>query len=211
MSNNTRIPACQKYIKRIQNEISKSIYITDRKISEYFKSNKLPLELQEEFGETEYDFIKETIEIMPRLRFIYLVTLFEAFMKEYMKDLEIDKKPLVQKWDLKNKQKDKKELEYINTSSSLLNTQFSKFIIENSTKAKIDNFGFFQELGTLRNCIIHHDGVIIKEEWIKLLENNCGKDIKVGDKIEITDKILSTLLTGAIEFMALSDSNNWKS
>ena len=97
------------YSDRFFKEISNAHYAVDRSIFDYFKSEvienkinihtgkKLDTELVKHITKnweytTEYDMYKESINIIPSMRFIYEMSCTEALLTDYIKEIYWEKK-----------------------------------------------------------------------------------------------------------------------
>ena len=105
-----------------------------------------------------------------KMQIIYLVNLFESFMQDYiavrdnLDELQMSKKgflseylnPMIKKWDDYCQKND----EAINPSTSFMNINFSLFILKEKYNLNFPSYlaPTIRELGSLRNCLVHHDG-----------------------------------------------------
>lgn len=113
---------------------------------------------------------RESMQSACKMAIVYVVNLFESFMQDFVCSKErID---IVSDRNL-FEQIIKEEFatfltgvsgEKTNTSKSLMNLHFSFFILHHKYGIRFPSNFSILELGSLRNCIVHHDGYLDKKD-----------------------------------------------
>ena len=153
--------SCKEYSKRIGNEVAWGDMLLEAKLDEIISN------FTEEYKQGIIELNKQAKQGSYKKSIIYLLSIFEAFMKDFI--LEIEKKE--EEKDIENILSTNKKnwANYckgcnssINKSTSFMNIRYSLFILENRYGIKYlqDLTNLVLELGSLRNCIVHHDGNI---------------------------------------------------
>lgn len=180
---------CKKYSTQINNEIAAGEYAIDYLVIKRLKN--APFKNPEKFGlplnTTMYDLLGQSIKVLPTLRFIYLMSLLEAFAEEYIAErlsvVDCDSikenkviNELISKWD-KNK----------NGSTSFYNISFLNYLFSNIFRvdfnSKIHEVTF--EAGELRRCIVHDDGIITKKYADRLTKTIAYLNLNVAENVKI--------------------------
>ncbi len=192
---------CKEYAKRVGNEVGWADFNLEYKLDEMLKCTK------PEFEKMVNKLNKETKQANYKRSIIYLLSLFEAFMYDFISEKEklSDKDTNIRGFWKKYLEKYKIDWEsyYKNSnipmcnSASLMNIRYSLFILDKRYKIlyPVSLTNLVLELGSLRNCIVHHNGkVSIKdrgneysfretlEETIKFLNMDSKKD-NIGEFI----------------------------
>jgi len=190
---------CLDFWNRINKEVASGQqfdYVTvsalkEQKITEGAKK-VLGIPISQEM--TLLDFNQQAIDILGKLRLIYLFSIIEAFIEEYIADREkintsditLHLKPLASAW--------MKQTTGLLNSQSFLNWSYLAFILKEKYKLNFSTgvSECFIEAGPLRNCLTHDNGIISDEIYrqnlqhvikIEGLPNIIGSQIKVGSKL----------------------------
>lgn len=166
------VSVCRKYSRRIGNEVGLPDMLLENKIDEMIERNTLKNEesiriLNMQAKQANY---KKSI--------IYLMSLFESFMQDYISEIEgfSNKKIDINKFLDEEKRKwqsySRNLNEPISTSTSFMNVRFSIYVLRRrygiSYPKGLSNL--ILELGSLRNCIVHHNGnLLLKDKGGKYL------------------------------------------
>lgn len=153
--------SCKKYSTRIGNEVGWSDMILEAKLDEVIPN------ITEEYKQGIIELNKQAKQGSYKKSIIYLLSIFESFMKDFI--LEKEKKG--EEKDIENLLSNNKKIwenyckgcnSAINMSTSFMNIRYSVFILENryGIKYSQDLTNLVLELGSLRNCIVHHNGNI---------------------------------------------------
>lgn len=153
---------CNKYAKRIGNEVGWSDMLLEDKLDEVIPN------IKEEYRDAITNLNIQAKQGSYKKSIIYLLSLFESFMQDFIlekennstkeikiKELLIDD---IKEWKLYCDTEDSA----ISTSTSFMNIRYSLFILKRRYEieypTELTNLVF--ELGSLRNCIVHHNGNI---------------------------------------------------
>ncbi|MGL6184411.1 MAG: hypothetical protein ACRC1T_03415 [Clostridium chrysemydis] len=166
------VSVCRKYSRRIGNEVGLPDMLLENKIDEMIERDTLKNE--------------ESIRILNiqakqanyKKSIIYLMSLFESFMQDYISEIEgfSNKKIDINKFLDEEKRKwqsySRSLNEPISTSTSFMNVRFSIYVLKRrygiSYPKGLSNL--ILELGSLRNCIVHHNGnLLLKDKGGKYL------------------------------------------
>ena len=158
---------CESYSRRIGNEVGWLEEIVQEGIKS-IQSRTISSNPASVFGIPTLS--KQAEFSSHKMQLVYLVNLFEAFMHDFIREKdgktesEANGKEFWQKhlkierqlWQTYCKDYGKP----INISESFMNIRYSLFIIENKYKIKYPSYlsPLVSELGSLRNCLVHHDG-----------------------------------------------------
>lgn len=173
----------EEYSKRIGNEIGWADYNLEYKLDEVLKN------IKPELKKSVNNLNKEAKQANYKKSIIYLLSLFEAFMYDFISEKEeLDDENInirgfwktylseyKKAWDNYSKNLNIP----ISNSTSLMNIRYSLFILEKryniSYPSNLTNLVF--ELGSLRNCIVHHNGnILIKDRGDKYLFKDTLKE-----------------------------------
>ena len=151
---------CKEYAERIGNEVGWGDMILESKLDEVIPN------IKEEYRDAIKDLNTQAKQASYKKSIIYLLSLFESFMHEFIlekeNDLDINIKQLLSEDEKKWKTDcDSLNLE-ISKSTSFMNMRYSLFILKNRYGIEYpqDLTNLVLELGSLRNCIVHHNGNI---------------------------------------------------
>jgi hypothetical protein len=150
---------------------------------------------------SEIEHIKLTTESLcaaRNMQIIYIVDMLEIFMKDY---ISLRDQVEVVDWKEYLKEFQSKYERYVNInnlkvskSNSLMNINFSRFILEEKYFIQFpeSSTSVISELGSLRNCLVHHDGdVNFKDKGNFFYYDTLDKTIKELKFLDInTGKIL---------------------
>lgn len=190
----------------INNEISKDIYNKyERQVDEeiatafYFHDVMLQSKLGNMYIDGRVSMLEttqSTIDASQKMRFIYLLSIFEAFATEFIRrqsgitDNKI--RPVfshVQSYWNSN----------VDEATSLVNINFVgrifKDVYEIDILSGLKNVT--KEAGYLRNITVHHSSEIVSEHFLKSLDgtlSDCGLEKKIGTKVPVTSEILNVML-----------------
>jgi hypothetical protein len=160
-------PVCAKYCGLINTRIAwgqgtANLQESGLKTSLITAEGKQYLGVPDTIPLTLYDLAKPSLEILPRLRFIYLTSLIEAFAKEYFSVREDIQQEEVKQFLASYSSLWKNRKTGLIASDSLLNTAFLRFCLEKRYSLDFSSIPYptFWEAGPLRNAIIHHDGIL---------------------------------------------------
>ena len=177
------LKVCEEYSRRIGNEIGWADYNLEYKLNEVLEN------IKPEFKEGINNLNKEAKQANYKKSIIYLLSLFEAFMYDFISEKEkLDDESVNTRGFWKNYlAEDKVDWENYNknlnipisNSASLMNIRYSLFILKKryniSYPSDLTNLVF--ELGSLRNCIVHHTGnILIKDVGNKYLFKDTLKE-----------------------------------
>ncbi len=209
-------PICHKFYRLINDEVAGGqqndrIYI--RALEEYkvTEETKSVLGISPEIHYTFYNLFKPSVDVLSKMRLIYLVSLIEAFGQEYIVErdnLKID--------DLKKHIKtyaadwQKKETRQHLNSTSFYNTPFLAFVLNKRFNISFgsDISEAFWEIGTLRKCIVHHQAFIKNEEFCIALSNSItmtNTANAVNEQIFISNEFMWTLIEDSRRFIRACD------
>jgi hypothetical protein len=190
---------CFKYDRLINDELAASLQFHDNIIVQGLTSNwKIEPLFIEKYGLpkdlTLYDITKKSVEVIPKMRFIYLTSLLEAFMKEYISQrssipMDEIKKVLNQynsDWDRNHSGKGSKSLLNINYSLYVLHEEYGIIFNQN------DFNEITYEIGAIRNVIVHHEG-LVTGAFLPLVQKTLtyvDSPFKTGVKISLNNEML---------------------
>lgn len=213
-----RSKACREYDRRINDEIAAGQQhdpLIVRQFQQCFitPAVKKRLQMDPHVPYTFYDLIRDAVEVLPKLRFIYLLSLLEAFGCDYVAEREriptetvrTTIAPQVKEWE------SRPATDRFLRSTSLLNLGFLRFVLIERYKVDFRDATIhesFWEAGELRRCLIHHGGVIATEDHRLSLRSTiraCGVVDTVGSKLHITPDQLWVYINSAREFLKRCD------
>ena len=141
---------------------------------------------------------------------VYLLSLLEAFGKEYIAARDsVDVESVSNHISVGKSAWQKKETGQ-RASTSLYNTAFLAFVLTQrySMTFSSDISPCFWKIGPLRNCVIHHQGVITNEasrsDFKDIIALTATIDA-VGERILISDKLIWTLIEDSRKFFSSCD------
>jgi len=156
------------------------------------------------------DLIKESVDVLSKLRLVYLFSLVEAFAEEYIvsrenikiDDLKLHLKPLESAW--------KKKTTGLLISHSFLNWSYLEFVLKEKYKIDIDASisSCFFEAGPLRKCLVHDNGFISNEIYKQNLQNVIkieGISNEIESQIKVTSKLVWVYIEDARKIIASCD------
>ena len=160
---------------------------------------------------TMYDVVKDSVDVLSKLRFIYLLSLLEAFGKEFIahrEDISIDEVP--EKISLYQSSWQRQQVGVM-SSSSFLNLAYLGFILSEAYGLDFSSVKnqCFWEAGTLRNCAVHHGGVVPNEAFrtaLKATIATLGARDAVGSPLIISNKLVWLHLEAARAFLRACDN-----
>ncbi len=207
---------CRKFERQINNEIAAGQHHDHLLIEELRRQYITPaakrtLQIPANAPCTLYDLVKDCVNVLPKLRCIYLLSLLEAFVKEYIAEREgisLDDvpgrlRPQKLKWQ--------KQSHGLHASTSLLNTRYLGFVLSDRyglsfTAAPIGPC--FWEAGLVRNCLVHHNGAIPSEEMRLALPATIaeiGVQDAVGSRLMIPPSLIWQYIESARAFLKACD------
>jgi len=208
-------PACVKFFNRLGQSIAVGQYLHDDMLKEMLMKREISNEAKIIYSVSKdkplsmYDITKPAFDVLPLFRFIYLMSLMEAFFKEYIAEREgVDIDVISSATNTEKSNWDKQKQGF----SSFYNLKFvnfltnSKYGIDFSIEVKLETM----EMGALRNCIVHHDGKLISQYWIDELKHTTsakGLPTRVGAQIEIDPKLITIFIEDTKKIAALLDYN----
>lgn len=193
--------ACNKFDRMIGNEIHYWDFLNEKLIEmlKYTplnpKINKiigLPDNIQ--FNMTFDPMTQQTLNAFPKMRFIYLTTLFDGFIKEYIAERQgIEYVPGTT--NLKELYFKTKNTEWKNKkcgSDSFYNLRYVQYILK--YLYDIDFEGLMNkvtmEIGDVRNCIVHNNGFIPQSYMVNVKDTINYLKIKESNAINISNELL---------------------
>jgi hypothetical protein len=206
---------CQKFERQINNEIAfgqQYDYLQVKALKEQIitPGAKRLIGMPDHVPLTMYDLAKLSVDVVSKLRFIYLLSLLEAFGKEYiaqresvtLDELTITLSAQQSKW--------RQQQCGVLSSTSFLNLAFLAFVLRE--RYRID-FAVLQdecfwEAGVIRNCLVHYGGVIPNEEFRVGLQASVlklGVANAVGSQLLISDRFIWVYIESARAFIKACD------
>jgi len=193
---------CYKYERKINDEVVAALQFSfdemiTRALDLFYKPTEFgrKIFIDGSLAKTVYP----AISVMENMRFIYLCSLFEAFVKEYIcmkssTNFEEFRKTVLNKhsktWEqYTNKNKRKRG------TNSLLNFHYINFIFEKEYGFTIDDNlnDVTKEIGFLRNVVVHDTGEIRREFDLNALKYTLdfvGLPKEIGTIIKPTNKLM---------------------
>ena len=167
-----RSVTCHKFERLINDEIAAGQGLHDHRLVKDLQQYEITEDAKMFFGVpvdapmTLYDLTKASVDVLSKLRFIYLLSLLEALGKEYIAARDGVSADEVSR-HLSNEKStwQEKEPPGPRHSTSLYNSAFLAFVLtaRYSVKFGSDISPCFWEIGPLRNCVVHHQGEIVNE------------------------------------------------
>jgi hypothetical protein len=150
------------------------------------------------------------VDVLSKLRFIYLLSLLEAFGKEYIAQREsvaLDELPTTLS---SQKSKWMQQQGGVLSSTSFLNLAFLAFALRDRYGIDFDALKdeCFWEAGVIRNCLMHHSGVIPNEAFRVGLQASVlklGIENTVGSQLVISDKLVWVYIENSRAFIKACD------
>jgi hypothetical protein len=207
---------CRRFARQINDEIAAGQHHDPVLVKELDRQRITPaakqlLGIPADSPCTLYDLVKGCVDVLPKLRSIYLLSLLEAFGKEYIAEREgisLDDVPgrvstQQPKWHKQNRGP--------RASTSFLNTRYLAFLLSDLygvtfTGAAIDPS--FWEAGTVRNCLVHHNGAIPSEEVRLALRATIltiGIQDAVGSRLVIPPSLVWQYIKSTRAFLKVCD------
>lgn len=157
---------CNRYSKRIGNEVGWADMILETKIDEIIPG------IIPEYKEGIKNLNTQAKQANYKKSIIYILSLFESFMQDFISEIEgfSDKEININELlnqDKKTWQSYCQKLDIpISTSTSFMNIRYSLFILKTRYKITypLDLTNLVLELGSLRNCIVHHNGDLLHKD-----------------------------------------------
>jgi hypothetical protein len=206
---------CQKFERQINNEIAfgqQHDYIQVKALKEQIitPGAKLLFGIPDHVPLTMYDLAKSSVDVLSKLRFIYLLSLLEAFGKEYIAQREsvaLDELPTTLS---SQKSKWMQQQGGVLSSTSFLNLAFLAFALRDRYGIDFDALKdeCFWEAGVIRNCLMHHSGVIPNEAFRVGLQASVlklGIENTVGSQLVISDKLVWVYIENSRAFIKACD------
>ena len=159
---------------------------------------------------TMYDIVKPSIDILSKLRFIYLLSLIEAFGKEYIANRDSIPLEAVTRTLSSQQSRWQSTQDGILSSTSFLNLAYLAFVLENKYTLDFSSIhkDCFWEAGVLRNCLVHHSGVVPNEAFRAGLSGcitETGTTNSVGTQMIVTDKLMWVFIDETRVFLSACD------
>lgn len=206
--------ACNKYERLINDEVANAEFHLDHVLIKGLKDKFITVEgkklmgLPENINFSMYDISKASLDAMPKMRFIYLMSLFEAFVKEYiaersainMDEIKNYTKTIQSEWDKTER-----------SGTSLYNLKYVNFLFDRLYGIIINNglndSQVTVEAGILRNCIVHHNGEITNQFFFDELIHTIDlfKLEKIGDTIVIDKKLMGIYIEDIRSMLKICD------
>lgn len=205
----------EKYEMRIGNEVG---FISDiLKIGH----NNFFYKVEPEFNQPVINLLNQVVNASYCMRIVYLVNLFDSFMQEYIcfKDrlniVEMDNsnylsnhlKYINEKWN--NFVKESTNYYTINKSTSFMNIRYSLFVLKEKYNIRFPSnlCSAIPELGSLRNCIVHHNcDIFTKDKGGRLFTETMKESLKtltiINSKVILTDEFVNTVTYDLQAFVA---------
>jgi len=159
---------------------------------------------------TMYDFVRASVDVLSKLRFIYLLSLIEAFGKDYIAQRESIQLEDVTRTLSAQQSSWQQTQTGVLASTSLLNLAYLGFVMRERYSLDFGSVrsACFWEAGVLRNCLVHYSGFIPNEAFRSGLAA-CIAETRipdsVGAQICVTDKLMWVLIDETRAFLAACD------
>lgn len=159
---------------------------------------------------TLYDITRPSVDVLSKLRFIYLLSLLEAFGKEYVAARSGISTENVSSHISAEKSAWQQKESGPRASTSFYNTAFLAFVLTQrySVTFSHDISPCFWEIGPLRNCMVHHQGVITNEVFRANLKSTIAITNTVdavGEQIILNNKLMWNLIESSRKFLTACD------
>jgi hypothetical protein len=212
---NLKNAICQKFERLINNDIAAGqqcdfVLVNGLKEHKVTDSGKKYLGVPVEIPTTLYDMVKPSVDVLSKLRFIYLLSQLEAFGKEYIALRDGVSPDSVSSHISATKSAWQRQEDGRRASTSLYNTPFLAFVLATKYSISFDSDispGFWQ-VGPLRSCLVHHQGVIVDETYRSDLQEVIavlGTTNAVGERIMIEDKLMWSFIHDSRRFLSSCD------
>lgn len=157
-----------------------------------------------------YDLVYPSVEILPQLRFGYLATLMEAFVEEFICGREgINRTDLDTALRTEQSNWMRAHQGEIIGSVSRMNMWYVREILTSRYGFSFPNTpSLFWEIGTLRNVMVHTDGVVESEAYRIALNNvfkEAGAPGIVGSRIIMSGDLLFKFIEASRAFLKECD------
>jgi hypothetical protein len=192
---------CFKFERLINDEVAAALQFHDSIIEDGLKEMVITdkakdfLGFPQELRVTLFELNKRSLDVLPKMRFIYLMSLFEAFVKEYIctrNSTSIDNykslvKPFDSEWDT----------QYSNNygSKSALNLNYVLYLMDKlfNIKKKEVFSDITYEIGALRNLLVHYEGVIPNQYYLDQISTTMlllKLPESINIKIEVSNEMM---------------------
>lgn len=196
--NQLNSPSCRKFYQIVNVEVATGQFsldlLTKWALQNRFLTSeyKRYINVPEGLPLTEYDLYRPALDVMPKLRFSHLMSLLEAFVKEYIAERngvaleEVNNyiSPEKSSWNKAgNKSTSLYDMEFVN------HVLVSRYHIDLSRHIQPVTF----EIGAFRMCLTHHQGFIINDYLGGRLKNtiiHLGLNNVVGSMVTVTHKLM---------------------
>ena len=194
---------CLRFERIINDEIAAGEYSLDITLIRALKNTiitdegKISMGIPIEKEVTIYDLTKDAVTSLSKMRFIYLISLFEAFAQEYIaerKSIKVEDLKENLKFQASNWAKQTR-----NASTSYYNFKYVNFLFKELFSIDFSNHvnAITLEGGDIRKCIVHHNGLVCNDymkDHLKETLKFLGLNQNVGEKIEVTKKIMGIFI-----------------
>lgn len=197
---------CHYYKRRINDEIAAGEFSADHALINSLKNSyvtpagKKFMGVPENAPLTMYDVQKKAIDVLPRIRFIYLLSMLEGFFKDYIcerENISIDQVKShvanqTSTWS-RNSNNDSTSFYHIPYALYIIKEKYNIDISSNIHPATL-------EMGILRNCIVHHDGKIVNQYFEKKLTSIAaflGRSLPIGNVVNVNKKLMALYIEEA--------------
>lgn len=196
--NKLNSPSCSKFYQTVNQKIAFGQFSHDLLTKNALQNQLITPEWKRFFGIPEwvpltmYDITRSALDALPEMRFNYLMSLLEAFMKEYIAERDgVAVEAVSSHIGAEKSSWSKTE----NDSTSLYDLRFVNHVLV--SRYGIDLSSHIQpvtfEVGVLRRCLIHHQSVIINDYFRGRLKNTiihlCLNDV-IGSVVTVTHKLM---------------------
>lgn len=206
---------CLKFERLINNDIAfgqqhDHILINELKKFKITEGAKKFLGVPAKVNLSLYDIGKSSVDILSRLRFIYLLSLLEAFGKEYIasrENITIDSID----FSIRSQKSMWQKLETgLRQSTSFTNSAFLAFVIKQKYNVTFSNeiSGCFWEIGLLRKCVVHDRAIIPDDHYRCGMQNILSitnTRNAVGEEVIINDKLMWIFIEDCRKFLFACD------
>jgi hypothetical protein len=206
---------CQKFERHINNEIAAGQQFDFLKVEALKQQIITPqgkhlLGVHPEVQITMYDIVKGSVDVLSKLRFIYLLSLLEAFGMEFIAQREGVGLDDVATRLASYQSKWQRQQSGVLSSSSFLNLAYLGFILHEAYGIDFASVKTqcFWEAGVLRNCVVHYGGIIPNEAFrlgLKATIRELGSVDAVGSALVISDKLVWAHIEAARAFLHACD------
>jgi len=205
MKRTIKSAVCYKFERRLNNEIATWEYLLVHKLINILKSEKITNNAKQAFSVpmsidiSMYDITQQAIEALPRMTFLYITLLIDAFIKEYLSErMSIPIESV--EGTIKSR---------FSSSISLYDISYVNSIVDNlygiNLSGTISELTF--EIGELRRCIVHNDARLDRDYRKKLGKtiDFLSRDSKVDDLMFITKKLMNVYIEDFRKIVTMYD------